>query len=186
MGKAVHWRAARRAGRLPRQTKGSTGLVVVLGFGNRRHRINVVNRWRARIAVRTARSARAAGAPAWILCSGGAVRGTVAEAVLLRDYIESSLGWDGPIATELESRSTWENVRNALPWIESADWVAFASNGLHAEKARVYLARQRPELVGRLAAADDYRFGEMILLKPVFAAVGLWKLRAVFHVKPRA
>ena len=114
------------------------------------------------------------------------MRGTVAEAVLLRDYIESSLGWDGTIATELESRSTWENVRNALPWIESADWVAFASNGLHAEKARVYLGRQQPELAGRLAAADDYRFGEMILLKPLFAAVGLWKLRAVFHVKPLA
>lgn len=112
--------------------------------------------------------------------------GTVAEAGLLRDYIESALGWDGPIAIESESRSTWENVRNALPWIKSANWVAFASNGLHAEKARVYLGRQRPELVGRLAAADDYRLGEMILLKPVFAAVGLWKLRAVFHVKPPA
>ncbi|WP_302847569.1 ElyC/SanA/YdcF family protein [Curtobacterium sp. YR515] len=182
----MHCRAARRAGRLPRPTKGSTGLVVVLGFGNRGRRINVVNRWRARIAVRTARSARAAGASAQILCSGGAVLGTVAEAGLLRDYIESALGWDGPIAIESESRSTWENVRNALPWIKSANWVAFASNGLHAEKARVYLGRQRPELVGRLAAADDYRLGEMILLKPVFAAVGLWKLRAVFHVKPPA
>ncbi|AOX67639.1 hypothetical protein BJK06_08145 [Curtobacterium sp. BH-2-1-1] len=157
-----------------------------MGFGNRGHRINVVNRWRGRIAVRTARSARAAGAPARILCSGGAVRGTVAEAVLLRDYIENSLGWDGPVSIEPDSRSTWENVRNALPWIESADRVAFASNGLHAEKARIYLGRQRPELAERLVAADDYRFGEMSLLKPVFAAVGLWKLRAVFHVKPPA
>lgn len=112
--------------------------------------------------------------------------GTVAEAGLLRDYIENCLGWDGPVSIEPDSRSTWENVRNALPWIESAGWVAFASNGLHADKARVYLRRQRPELAERLAAADDYRFGEMILLKPVFAAVGLWKLRAVFHVKPPA
>ncbi|WP_302847770.1 YdcF family protein [Curtobacterium sp. MCBA15_016] len=182
----MHCRAARRAGQLPRPTEGSAGLVVVLGFGNRGRRINVVNRWRARIAVRTARSARAVGASVQILCSGGAVRGAFAEAVLLRDYIEKSLGWDGPVSIESESRSTWENVRNALPWIEAADWVAFASNGLHAEKARVYLGRQRPELAGRLVAADDYRFGEMSLLKPVFAAVGLWKLRAVFHVKPPA
>ncbi|WP_396127749.1 ElyC/SanA/YdcF family protein [Curtobacterium sp. SORGH_AS_0776] len=87
----------------------------------------------------------AAGASVQILCSGGPVRGTVAEAVLLRDYIENSLGWDGPVSIEPGSRSTWENVRNAFPWIESADWVAFASNGLHAEKARVYLARQRPD-----------------------------------------
>lgn len=114
------------------------------------------------------------------------MRGTVAEAVLLRDYIENCLGWDGPVSIDSESRSTWENVRNALPWIGSADWVAFASNGLHAEKARVYLGRQRPELADRLVAADDYRFGELSLLKPVFAAVGLWKLRAVFQVKPPA
>lgn len=114
------------------------------------------------------------------------MRGTVAEALLLRDFIQDALGWDGPLSVEPESRSTWENVRNALPWIEAADWVAFASNGLHAEKARVYLGRQRPELARRIVAADDYRFGEAALLKPVFAAVGLWKLRAVFHVKPAA
>jgi hypothetical protein len=30
-----------------------------------------------------------------------------------------------------------------------------------------------------LAAADDYRFGEMALFKPLFAAVGLRKLRTL-------
>lgn len=86
---------------------------------------------------------------------------------------------------EPNSSSTWENVRNVLPLVERFDWVAFASNGLHSAKARVYFARQRPELVGRLVTADDYRVGEMTLMKPVFAAVGLTKLRAVFHVERR-
>lgn len=50
----------------------------------------------------------------------------------------------------------------------------------------MYLARQRPDLSSRIVAAEDYRLGEMILLKPIFAAVGLWKLRALFHVKHSA
>jgi uncharacterized SAM-binding protein YcdF (DUF218 family) len=182
-GELVHCRVARRAARLPRPTPGSTVLVVALGFGNRGRRINTVNRWRARIAVRTARGVRAAGASAAILCSGGAVRGSTAEAVFLRDYITQVLHWEGPVSVESRSRSTWENVRNSLPWVDSTDWVAFASNGLHAAKARVYLARQRPDLCSRIVAAKDYRFGEMIVLKPLFGAVGLWKLRTLFHVE---
>ncbi|MDP4332069.1 ElyC/SanA/YdcF family protein [Curtobacterium sp. A7_M15] len=182
-GELVHSLTARQAVGLPRPTPGSTVLVVVLGFGNRGRRINTVNRWRARIAIRTARAARTAGASAAILCSGGAVRGSTAEAVILRDYITQVLHWDGPVSVESRSRSTWENVRNSLPWVASTDWVAFASNGLHAAKARVYLARQRPDLCSRIVAAKDYRFGEMIVLKPLFGAVGLWKLRTLFHVE---
>lgn len=185
-GELVHSLTARQAARLPRPTPGSTVLVVVLGFGNCGRRINTVNRWRARIAVRTARAARTAGASAAILCSGGPVRGNTAEAVFLQDSITRVLRWNGPVSVESESRSTWENVRNSLHWVESADWVAFASNGLHAAKARMYLARQRPDLSSRIVAAEDYRFGEMIFLKPIFAAVGLLKLRALFHVKHSA
>lgn len=84
---------------------------------------------------------------------------------------------------EPNSSSTWENVRNVLPLVEEYDWTAFASNGLHAAKARLYLARQRPDLGGRLVAADDYRLGEMTWMKPLFAVVGLMKLRSVFHVE---
>ncbi len=114
------------------------------------------------------------------------MRGAVAEAVLLQGYIANALGWEGPVSIEPDSRSTLENVRNAVPWIESSDWTAFASNGFHAARARTYLAHQRPELAERLVAAEDYQLGEAILLKLLFAAVGLWKLRTVFHVKPPA
>ncbi len=184
-GEVVHARAARRAAKLPLPAPGSRLVVVVLGFGNRGTRINMVNRWRARIAVRTAGRARAAGASASILCSGGAVRGPIAEATLLRDHITAALGWDGDVSVEADSTSTWENVPNAGPWIDAADQVAFASNGLHAEKARTYFRRQYPDRAAALVSAEDHRFGEMALVKPIFAAVGLWKLRAVFHVEHR-
>ncbi|WP_260852646.1 YdcF family protein [Curtobacterium pusillum] len=182
-GEWVHCSASRTARRLPSPTAGSRGAVVPLGFGNRAGRPNAVNRWRARIAVRTARQAEEFGATVTIICSGGAVHGPQPEAVLLRRYIVGRLRWRGPIQVERDSSSTWENVRNVLPLIEQSDWIAFASNGLHAAKARVYLARQRPNLAGRLVPADDYRLGEMTWMKPLFAAVGLAKLRAVFHVE---
>ncbi|WP_439693193.1 YdcF family protein [Curtobacterium sp. SP.BCo] len=183
LGEWIHARAAHRAAGLRVPTAGSTGSVVVLGFANHGTRPNVVNRWRARIAVRTARRAERFGATVTIICSGGAVHGAVPEAELLRRHIIGSFGWHGRLLVETESTSTWENVRNVVPLIEDADWVAFASNGLHAEKARIYLARQRPDLADKLVAAEDYRVGEAVLLKPVFAVVGLAKLRAVFHVK---
>lgn len=186
LGEAVHAAAAVRARRLPaRVTPGSTGVVVVLGFQDHGARANMVNRWRARIAVRTARRAEALRATVTILCSGGAVQGQIPEADLLARFIRDGLGWDGPLVTEASSRSTWENVANSLPSLEHADWVAFASNGLHAEKARLYLRRQRPDIAARSVPADDYRFGEMIPVKPIFAAVGVAKLFSAFHVKHR-
>lgn len=182
-GEWVHCSAARRTRRLPQPRAGSRVAVVVLGFGNRSSRPNAVNRWRARIAARTAERAERAGATTTIVCSGGAVRGSISEALLLRQYIVGHLRWRGVVVVEPNSTSTWENVRNVLPLVEPLDWIAFASNGLHAAKARVYVAQQRPDLGDRLIAADDYRFGEMTWVKPIFAAVGLVKLRAMFHVE---
>jgi len=114
-----------------------------------------------------------------IITSGGSVRGSVAEAILLARHIRSDLGWDGPLIEETASTSTWENVRNVIPDLESADWIVFASNALHAEKAREYLRRQRPDLAARLVRGREHRFGEMSHVKPLFAVVGLLKLRAL-------
>ncbi|ROP63483.1 uncharacterized SAM-binding protein YcdF (DUF218 family) [Curtobacterium sp. ZW137] len=169
----VHARArTRRLGPTPRVRSGP-GAVVVLGFANRGMRANVVNRWRARMAVRSAGTSDAV----TIITSGGPVRGEAPEASVLAQYLRDELGWTGSLLQETESRSTWDNVRNIIPMIESAEWIVFASNGLHAEKAREYLRRQRPDLADRLVIGGEYRFGEMILLKPLFAVVGLRKLR---------
>jgi len=43
----------------------------------------------------------------------------------------------------------------------------------------MYLGRQRPDLVPRVIATDDYRLGEHSLMKPLFAAVGLRKLHVL-------
>ncbi len=79
------------------------------------------------------------------------------------------------------SATTWENVRNVIPFLETAEWIVIASNGLHAEKAREYLRRQRPDLANRLVRGQEHRFGEMFHVKPVFTAVGLLKLRAALR-----
>lgn len=181
----LHARAARRGhGVRTDLDAASQGSIVLLGFANRRPRINMINRWRARIAVRCARSWPAA----TIICSGGAVHGPVAEAELLRRYLRAQLGWSGQIIVEDASRSTWDNVRNVTPLLLDADWIIFASNSLHAEKARAYLRRQRPDLAARLVPGPDHRWGEMAAVKPIFAMVGLWKLARsrTFHVERRS
>ena len=75
------------------------------------------------------------------------------------------------------SRSTWENVQNAIPLIEHADRIKVVSNSLHAEKARFYLWQHRPDLAERRVPTADYRFGELMLIKPVLAAIGRSHLR---------
>lgn len=176
-GEIVHARAAHRACALGIPRSSGHGIVVALGFQDAGPRANLVNRWRARIALRTAETYAPSAESVAIVCSGGAVHGEVSEAELLRDHIVDQLQWSGPVQVETESKSTWENIRNVLPLLESADWIAIASNGLHAEKARAYLRVQRPDLADRLVPALDYRLGEMILVKPLFAVVGLAKLR---------
>lgn len=175
-GEAVHAAAYRRSRSLRPVEPGAPVVVVILGFRDAGTTANMVNRWRARIGVRTARRLRGQGCAVSIVCSGGPVHGLVPEAQLLRAHTRGSLGWQGPIAVEPRSTSTWENVLQITPMIPHGARVVFASNGLHAEKARAYLDRQRPDLGPQIAGADDYRFGEMALVKPIFAAVGLWKL----------
>jgi uncharacterized SAM-binding protein YcdF (DUF218 family) len=85
------------------------------------------------------------------------------------------------IEVEVASRTTWENVRNVIPMLQGVDRIVFASNSVHAEKARLYLWRQRPDLAARLDRADDYRLGELQPLKPVLAWIGTRNLRRLVH-----
>lgn len=145
----------------------------MLGFANRGPRANLVNRTRARAAVRSAASE----ATTTIVCSGGAVRGTTPEAWVLASYIRDTLGWQGPIVMEEESRSTWENVRNVIPHLERAQWITFASNVLHAEKARAYLEIIRPDLARRLSPSNDRPSPRDLVVRVPSVIFGLWKLR---------
>ena len=66
-----------------------------------------------------------------------------------------------------------------LSHVEDTGRIRIVSNSLHAEKGRVYLWKLRPDLVERLVEADEYRFGELILLKPVKALIGVRDLRSL-------
>ncbi|HEY0717676.1 MAG TPA: YdcF family protein [Streptosporangiaceae bacterium] len=182
-GEVEHWRSSRRRIGSRPGTSGTGEAIVVLGFCNRGPRANAVNRWRVRAALRSREPQLG---PSRLVLCGGAVGGPVAEAEVMACYARESCGYPGVLITELTSRSTWENVRNAIPLIEDADRIKIVSNSLHAEQARWYLWRTRPDLAQRLVPAADYRFGELMLVKPLLAALGRWKLRnaAAVSVSP--
>jgi len=171
-GETVHWRASRR--RLGVQTvRGSREVVVVLGYKNRGEQANLINRHRLRMGLRSQNLERASR----LVLSGGSVGGRVPEAELLARYARDVLGYGGELITETQSRTTWENIRNVIPLIEDADQIKIVSNELHAERGRAYLWRLRPDLAERLVRSEEYRFGELMLLKPVMALIGSKNLR---------
>ncbi|MBS1672626.1 MAG: YdcF family protein [Actinobacteria bacterium] len=156
---------------LERGRPGARRAVLVLGYGNRGPRANAVNRYRVRAGLRTRRSADDV-----LILSGGAVRGPEPEARILARYA-ADRGYRGRILTETESRSTEENIRNSLPLLEDAEEIAVVSNALHAERARGLLHAMRPDLAARLVRADDYRFGEIPMIKAIAAAFALLERR---------
>jgi uncharacterized SAM-binding protein YcdF (DUF218 family) len=167
-GEREHARVSRLAlGTRPRRT-GTGEAVVVLGFGNRARRANVVNRWRVRAGLRS-RDPHDGGS-VLVLC-GGAVRSEVPEAELMARHLRSLRPDLAPVL-ETASHSTWENVRNAIPLVEHADRIKIVSHAFHAAKARVYLRRLRPDLADRLVPADENRVGEWMLAKPFLAVIG--------------
>ncbi len=113
-----------------------------------------------------------------VLC-GGSVVGQSTEAEVMRRYATQKLGFEGRIVLDATSRSTWENIENAIPLIEDAESIKIVSNSLHAEKGRLYLRRLRPDLADRLARGQDHRFGELLWAKPFAAILGLHHLRAL-------
>lgn len=146
--------------------------VVVLGYGNTGERANLVNRFRVRAGIR---SLDPYAENLLVLC-GGPVHSTTSEAVIMQRYARDQLGYDGGIALDTTSRSTWENIAHAIPLIENADTISIVSNAPHAEIGRQILWQQRPDLAQRLVRGAEHRFGESPLLKI------LGSLRAV-HAK---
>lgn len=172
-GEVAHARASRRRLGDGRCVAGRDA-VVVLGYRNGRPRANYVNRYRVRAGLRSL--APTADERVLVLC-GGTVAGQVPEADILERYARDDLGYTGAVRLDRASATTWENVRNVIPLIEDADTIAIVSNSLHAEKARAYLWNLRPDLARRLRRAEDHRFGELTLLKPMAAVLGLTNLR---------
>lgn len=170
----VHWRSSRRMlGDVVRTAgAGSTEAVVVLGYGNREDRANFVNRYRVRAGIRSIDRT----ADSTVVMCGGTVEGDTPEAVVMERFAREELEYTGRIVLEPDSRSTWENIENAIGLIEHADAIKIVSNSPHAEVAREYLRQQRPDLAERLVRADEHRFGEIVPMK-IAAAVRLLLFR---------
>ncbi|MET9781854.1 YdcF family protein [Nocardiopsis alba] len=147
--------------------------VIVLGFRNRSVKANYLNRYRVRAGLRS--QDPHAKRSVLVLC-GGTVAGDVSEAEVMARYARYQLGYTGPIRLDRKSTSTWENIENVIPLVEDMDTLKIVSNSLHAEKGRAYLWRQRPDIAERLVRAEEHRFGELALLKPVLAVIGLNRL----------
>jgi len=173
-GEWTNWRASRRRLGTPSRTPGSQA-VIVLGFRNRGDRANYINRYRVRAGLR---SVDPAATESIVVFCGGGVAGPVPEALLMARYARENLGYTGPVGLDVTSRTTWQNVENAIGLVDRFDVITIVSNPLHAEKARAYLWRQRPDLASRLARGRDYRLGELTLVKPLAAVLGLCDLRA--------
>ena len=169
-GEYENWRSSWR---MVGSVTGSSEAVVVLGYRNRGHGANIINRWRVRAGIRSLDPMTVR--HCLILC-GGSVAGSSSEASVMARYATQACGYDGDLALEELSHSTWENIERAVPLLEEFDRIKIVAEPLHAEKARRYLRRQRPDLAARLVRGSEYRFGERMALKPLLAAHGRWKL----------
>lgn len=170
----LNWRWSRA---LVGNSGGTSEAVVVLGYRNPQATTNFINRWRVRAGLRSI--AAHSGRDTCVIFSGGATSSGAAEAQLMAGYAKSVLEFDGAVVLEDQSRTTWENVTNVIPLLEDVDCIKIVSQPAHALKARAYVRRQRPDLAERLVLADDYRPGELLIVKPLLALYGLWTLRGI-------
>lgn len=169
----VHRQSAGRLLGMKHDVAPTTEAVVVLGYRNRGRRANHVNRFRVRAGLRSFDPEVVD--QVLVLC-GGAVGGPVPEAELMARYARKR-GYTGPVLLDRDSVSTWENIRHVIPLVEGMDSIKIVSNPVHGEKGRAYLWAQRPDLAARLRRAEDYRCGELLLVKPLAAVVGRAGLR---------
>lgn len=155
-GEVQAWRASRAD--LPRGPERDEGpadgrdVVLVLGFRSRPDgRLNAIQAWRTRIAVRSAPPG------ALFVFSGGAVRGTEPEARIMARHGIHRLGLAAAdVAIESAATSTRENLSLSRPWLDAARTIRIASNTSHARRARRYLRELDPGLWRRLRLTRDF------------------------------
>lgn len=179
-GEYAHFRASRLGFGTAQPRAPRSEAVIVLGFKNRRSdRANALNRWRVRAAVRSADENLARSY--FVFCGGTTSGAAIAsEAALMGRYaMQACAVREDRVFLEEQSRSTWQNISNAVPLMEDADQIKIVSNSIHALRGRQYLHRQRPDLAARLVRARDYRPGELWALKLLLA------LHAHRHHGPR-
>jgi uncharacterized SAM-binding protein YcdF (DUF218 family) len=161
------WRVSRRS---PALRRAGRCAVIVLGYpSTRAGGLHPIQKWRTQIGVRTLAEVD----DGWLILSGGPTRGAKeSEAAVMARYAVALGVPRERIVLEEEARSTWDNVLYCLPLAEAggAEQIAIASDPMHVDKARRYVAVQRPDLAVRVVRAADYRVLERWWLKVASAA----------------
>lgn len=173
----LHWQASRRGYGAGPGAEGPREDVIVLGYRDPGPRAHLINRSRVRAGLRSQGPGRSR-----LVLTGGAVAGRIPEAELMAVYAREC-GYSGELITETDSRSTRENIVNVIGLVGDAGRIKIVSSSLHGLQARRELLRQRPDLARRLVPAGDYRFGELILIKPLMVG---WAVRRRFKLWRRA
>jgi uncharacterized SAM-binding protein YcdF (DUF218 family) len=145
----------------------TTKTIVVLGYPTARDgSASLVQRYRVRVALRDYREG-----DTMIFCGGVTRAGVKSEAAAMADYAVLKGLPASAVALEDRSQSTWQNIDYMRRLVRSGP-VVIASNTFHARRARAYLWKQDHALAGQLQRGSDYRFGELLLLKPLLALYG--------------
>ena len=175
LSEVAHWRAS--VG-FPQLIAGRPDCaVIVLGYPSRRDGgLHPSQRGRSEIGVRTM-DAACSGALVFTGAATGA--GTLSEAEHMAQYAVDRLGvLPASVQIEAEARNTWENLKRTLPLAEPFEWIAIASDPLHAARARRYATIQRPDLKSRIVRSYDYRLFERWWWKiPITIYEGAMRIR---------
>lgn len=176
----AEWLQRRASRRPPGSRARADGLLgaLVLGCPSERSGcLTAEQAWRCDILMRTLGAHRG---PVRVVFSGGRTTpAPLTEAASMAAHCVERLGLD-PAVVELEetAASTTENIRFGLPLLADCDRITIVSNPLHAARGRRDVATEFPDVVPRLAFADDYRPGERFWHKPRVtwheSVVGLW------------
>ncbi len=100
-----------------------------------------------------------------MVISGAAVRNQWVEAETMAKLARAEGIPLKRIVLEKKARNTWENVKFALPHVQSFERIFIVSDALHVHRGRRYLCLQRPDLCERSYRYTQYRLGRQFLLK---------------------
>jgi vancomycin permeability regulator SanA len=109
-----------------------------------------------------------------LVFSGAAVKNQIVEAQTMAQLARGSGIQSDRISLETQARTTWENIKFAIPSLEKYDRVMMASDSLHAHRGRRYLCKQRPNLCTRTFVTVAYRPFERSWWKIVSACYELF------------
>lgn len=93
----------------------------------------------------------------YMVLSGAAVKNHIIEAKTMAKVAHSLGVRSDQMLLETQARNTWENIKLSIPLVEKYDRILVVSSNLHAQRARRYLCKQRPDLCDRTFVTVEYR-----------------------------